>query len=390
VTRQIVVAGGGPAGAAAACLLAQAGRDVLMLERGTAATLKVCGEFLSSEAVAYLGRLGVNVAALGGQPLGRLRLVSRTATVEAALPFRGVGLSRATLDAALLRHATACGAEVQLGTAIGQVRVGSPIAIDIGAAGPVLATTLFLATGKHDLRGVRRKPCFAPDDLVGFKTHLRLSAAQQRALAGNVEVVMFPDGYAGLQPVEGGAANLCLLIERARLLRAGGTWEGLLVDLLRHEPHLAVRLETAVPLSERPASVYRVPYGFVHTPSPDDPARVFRLGDQIGVIASFTGDGMAIALHSAAVAVACFVGGRSAFSYHRQMRYDIAGQIWRASALYRLGRESTGQRLLLYLAATWPVGLVRAGAALTRVPPRSVARAWSHVAAWPSAQGSAA
>ena len=111
---------------------------------------------------------------------------------------------------------------------------------------------------------------------------------------------MFPDGYAGLRPVEGGAANLCLLVDRARLRDAGGTWDGLIADLRRREPHLAIRLDGAAAMSERPVSIYRVPFGFVHEPGSDHPDGVFRLGDQMGVIASFTGDGMSIALHSAA------------------------------------------------------------------------------------------
>jgi flavin-dependent dehydrogenase len=112
---------------------------------------------------------------------------------------------------------------------------------------------------------------------------------------------------------------------------------------------------------------------------------VFRLGDQMGVIPSFTGDGMSIALHSAVVAAACLLDGRSCRAYHTRMRRDIAGQIGRASALYRLGRAPGGQRLLMRLATVWPRGLIGVGAALTRVPPRSVSLACASIAARPAA-----
>src|ERR1700722_6384429 len=65
MTRPIVVAGGGLAGAAAACLLSRAGRQTLLIERETQATDKICGEFISAEAQENYRSLGLNLAALG-------------------------------------------------------------------------------------------------------------------------------------------------------------------------------------------------------------------------------------------------------------------------------------------------------------------------------------
>jgi flavin-dependent dehydrogenase len=42
-TAEVVVVGGGLAGAGAACVLAKAGREVLILEREASATHKICG-----------------------------------------------------------------------------------------------------------------------------------------------------------------------------------------------------------------------------------------------------------------------------------------------------------------------------------------------------------
>ena len=58
----VLVAGGGVAGAAAACLLAQRGREVLLVERERGPHDKICGEFVSGEAVDALARLGIDVA----------------------------------------------------------------------------------------------------------------------------------------------------------------------------------------------------------------------------------------------------------------------------------------------------------------------------------------
>ena len=374
MTVPAVIVGGGLAGGATACLLARAGRPVLLLERDAGPAPKICGEFVSAEAAMYLRRLGIDLATLGAQPIGRLRLVRGRMTVRAALPFAGFGLSRQILDEALLRRAEACGAEVRRGQAVGLARTQGGIVLEAGTASEVRPSTLFLATGKHDLRGLRRRTRPRPEELVGFKLHLRLSPTQEHEMRGHVDVMLFPDGYAGLQLVEGGMANLCLLVGRERLRRAGGTWAALLDDLRRAEPHLDARLDGASPLAERPVSISRVPYGFVHAPSADDAPGVFRLGDQVGVIPSFTGDGMSIALHSAAVAAGAYLGGFDAAEYHRRIRRDIAGQIGRAGAMYQLARGALGQASLMRLAGVWPSGLGWA-AALTRVSPRALAHA---------------
>ena len=53
-----VVVGAGPAGSAAAAVLAEHGRSVLLLEKDVFPRHKVCGEFLSADALPSLDRIG--------------------------------------------------------------------------------------------------------------------------------------------------------------------------------------------------------------------------------------------------------------------------------------------------------------------------------------------
>ena len=240
MTSPIVIAGGGLAGGAAACMLARAGRPVTLIERQSQPTDKICGEFLSAEAQHYLSAIGIDPFALGGHKISSVRLVNGTSSVACKLPFAGAGLSRRVLDEALLHHAAQSGADVRRGHTLTLRQDRNPIILDLGDDEEIRPHTVFLATGKHDLRGLRRKSK-APSDLVGFKLHLHLDPAQTAALAGHVEIIMLPDGYAGLQLVENGKANLCLLVATARLQKAGNTWEGLLEHLVQTEPHLHTR-----------------------------------------------------------------------------------------------------------------------------------------------------
>src|SRR3546814_1820841 len=86
-------------------------------------------------------------------------------------------------------------------------------------------------------------------------------------------------------------------------------------------PLLRERLEGAEPLLTRPLAVARIPYGFLHTPGSAD-GGVYRLGDQAAVIPSFSGDGMAIALHSGIAAADSFLAGSAAADYHMRLRSE--------------------------------------------------------------------
>jgi len=360
---QALIAGGGVAGAAVACLL---GPGSLLVERERTAHDKICGEFVSHEAQSYLDRLGIDPQALGAARIHAVRLVHGDRMAQAALPFQGLGLSRRTLDAAMLAHAEQAGAVLLRGHAVRSV---SPLGLEVEGQGRLSAPAVFLATGKHDLRGLRRQPQQAPEDLIGLKMYFALNPGQRAELAGHVEMLLFRGGYAGLQLIEGGVANLCLLVNRTQFKTAGSAWPGVRQYLEQACPHLARRLRGATELLDRPLTIFRVPYGYVHAAEPADWPGLYRLGDQMGVIPSFCGDGISIALHSAFAAVRAYrESGTTA--YHQRMRQDLMGQIDRAGWLYRAGRAQPG--LAVAAARAWP-GALRWIARLTRVPPWALA-----------------
>ena len=235
----ILIAGGGLAGAATAIALAQAGRKVTLIEREAVPTHKICGEFLSAEAQISLSRLGFNCRTLGGERITHVRLIRGNRSITAKLPFEGLGLTRKTLDESLLRHAAAAGVSVQRGHAVQRISLDGGLHVEVDRSPPLNPETLFLATGKHETRGVARDG--KPSRLVGFKTYFRLSPAQHMALAGHVELFLFPGGYAGLQRVENGQANFCLVVEAGLLARAGSKFPALLAHLQNICPQLAAR-----------------------------------------------------------------------------------------------------------------------------------------------------
>lgn len=373
MSEAALIVGGGPAGAAVACLLAAANRPPLLIEREAEPRHKVCGEFLSWEAQAALGALGVDLEALGASHITRLRLIHGHDIAEAALPFTARGLTRRALDAALLARAETLGARVLRGVAVRAITAdGAGLKVEADTTQQVDA--LFLASGKHDVRGQKRDARGTVDDLIGFKSYVRLSDAQAQALDGYIEVMLFDGGYAGLQRVENGLANLCLLVTRRRFARVAKRWPDLLAALAEETPHLAARLDGAVEQLARPLTIAGLPYGFIHRPNSADPIRLFRVGDQLGVIPSFAGDGLSIALLSGAAAARAWLRGQDARTYHDAMTPLLHWPIGLAGALYRAGASPAGRALMLRAARVWP-GLMRFAAAHTRMSAAMLAKA---------------
>ena len=375
-TENAVVIGAGLAGSAVACRLASAGLAPLILERDRQPRHGVCGEFLSIEAQAELASLGVDLDQYGASRITALRLVHGAAVAEVNLPFMGRGLSRKVLDEAVRREAVRAGARLVRGAAVRSLTAGpAGISLEAGRLGEIRARTVFLASGKHDIRGAKRIGGQLRDDFIAFKTYFALTAPQHAALDGVVEIVLFRGGYAGMQLVEDGYANLCLLVTRSRFNRAGGSWDALLAELCREAPPMAERLEGASVLLDRPLAVYQIPYGFLYRPHPSDAKGLFRLGDQVGVIPSLTGDGMAIALHSARVAASFYLTQRhSGSTFHRQIRADIGLQIRVACAVQTANRWGGGQRALVEACRAYP-DLARRLALWTRIPAAARERA---------------
>ncbi len=100
---EVLILGGGVAGCAASIALARKGRSVTLIEREPTPRHKVCGEFLSGEALEDLHALGIDVASLGAVPIDYVRLAARQARREGSVAFsREASLTRKALDTALI------------------------------------------------------------------------------------------------------------------------------------------------------------------------------------------------------------------------------------------------------------------------------------------------
>ena len=343
-----LVIGGGLAGSMVAMRLAIAGCRVTLVERERSAHHKVCGEFLSSEAVEYLRQAGLEPLDFGAATIRRLRLSASRRVVEAALPFTALSLSRHVLDEEMLARVSDAGCDVRRGVHVEKLTNSGNLWFAQTSGGESLrAQTVFLANGKHDLRGWNRTQG-KHNDLIGFKLHWQLAQAQTEALRDCIELFLFQGGYGGLSLVEKDVANLCLVVQRAAMRRFGG-WPQLLAAVIDENLTVCRRLQSAKPLWERPLAISPIPYGYLAECS----SGLWCIGDQAAVIPSFTGDGMSIALHSATLAAQMYLAGESADRYSRQLCLEVSHGMSLATFISRamvtdLGRELAPLGLSLF------------------------------------------
>lgn len=347
-----LIVGGGPAGSAAAITLALGGARPLLIERHAEPRDTVCGGFLGWDALAALQRLGVDPWALGAQPIRSVRIIAGNRVIERPLPAVAAGLSRQTLDRALLARAAALGIEIRRGIAVRRIE-GDIVHL---ADGPTLtAEAIFLATGKHAVRGSPR------EHLPGeTRLGLRTTLSDRPDLAGWIELHLIDGGYVGLLRQDDGRINLSLSIAADRLSQAGGSPDTLMAMLAEEAPHLADRIGGAADW----AAVAAVPYGW--RASATAPG-LFRLGDQAAVIASVVGDGIAIALASGRAAAEAWAAGGAAAAPAFQRAF--ATRALRPIAIAELARGAAERPKLAAAVLTMLrlPGTVKMAARLTRI-----------------------
>ena len=360
---EVLILGGGVAGCAASIALARKGRSVTLIEREPTPRHKVCGEFLSGEALEDLHALGIDVASLGAVPLNYVRLAAARRAAEAPLPFPAASLTRKALDTALIAEAIAAGVHIERGRSVQSLgrTTGDLWQAKLDDDTVYQAPTVFLATGKHDLRG-RGRPK-DPHQWVAFKMYYRLNAFQKTDLAGASELTLYSGGYGGIQPVEEGITNFCCVVKRRYLAQAGLRWEGLLAKMQRDCPHLAMRLSGAEPLLEKPITIAHIPYGYLRRTTEDG---LYCIGDQAAVIPSFTGDGISIALHTARRATAAYLSAEPAPVFQPKLRSAMLPQMRLAEVAANGLTNGVARAVLPLCLRIWP-GAMRVTAKLTRV-----------------------
>ncbi|HEX6097863.1 MAG TPA: NAD(P)/FAD-dependent oxidoreductase [Thermoanaerobaculia bacterium] len=277
---QVAIIGAGPAGSTLAALLASRGVDVTLFDKEAFPRDKLCGEFLSYDALPILEPLGVlaEIDRAGAPRIERCRVVgARTYEFEFPHPARGV--SRLFLDDLLVRIAIARGAKVRTET-VAELPKARVVA---GAWG---------RWGRFDQQ-LARSFVNTRDRNFGFKRHY--TANRQPPTANHIDLYSFGRGYLGVNAIEGNLTNICGLVHASRLAGHKGRWDAFVEQLRAEEPRLEELYSRHEPAQEHFLSSEPV----IFRARSAVEGGVFMVGDASGVIDPLTGNGMAMAIQSA-------------------------------------------------------------------------------------------
>jgi len=297
------VVGAGPAGSAAAAVLASRQRRVLLLEKDRLPRRKVCGELLSVRARPSLDRLGVlgEVEAIAS-PIhrGELHLASGRA-IPFSLPAPALGISRFSLDALLARRAAGLGADVRCGArVVGIEQNASGFVVRWAGAGgsdpgAAEASAAIGAWGRWDALDRAREHRFGRERA----RYLGWSVDYHGGHREDVRLYLFPGGYCGLSPVEGGRVHLAGVVsERLRRGLEPG-WSAVIAHARRGNPGLDRDLGR-LDGREDGEALGTGPVYFTRKPPASGGAIL--AGDAAGVLDPFSGEGQASALASGILA----------------------------------------------------------------------------------------
>ncbi len=307
----VLIAGAGPAGSAAAVHLARAGWRVVVVDRAAFPRDKPCSEYMSPEAVRLLDRLGVvaDLEAAGAVALEGTTVVGARGSRLTGLfreagprPFRPAGLSlpRRILDARLVRAAREAGAEVRERTRVegllydGGAVAGALVRDADGRHSPIRARLTIGADGLGSLvaRRLGRQRRSHPER-VAFVAHLGGIAGMGRT----AEMHVSEAGYVGLNRVGAELYNVALVVPQARAAGARGDATRFFFDALETFPGVRGRID-----ARRLEREVLVTGPFASRASRVSGPGALLVGDAADFFDPFTGQGIFSALRGAELA----------------------------------------------------------------------------------------
>jgi flavin-dependent dehydrogenase len=284
----IIVIGGGPAGATAAAFCAQKGLAVAVIEHKRFPRRKVCGDVLNPNVWPTLERLGVagKIRDLSHHTItGALFTTSAGASLD--IPLHARAIRRSLFDDVLLQHARDCGALVVEGEAALEI---SPMReVVTRSSRHVSRKGIIAADGRHSIAARRSTPAH---DRIAFQAHFRAPVN----LDDRVQLHLFPGGYGGLVRLDDGQVNICIVTDRAgaqlhddcEALFARTVWRNRHFRALGISPEPLEPLQSAHPLVTQPNQPYR--------------DGVWLAGDALRTTEPFTGQGIYFALRTGELA----------------------------------------------------------------------------------------
>jgi len=357
----VAVVGAGPGGIAAALTAHRLGCSVVCVDKATFPRDKTCGDGLTTGALRDLEALGLTRAELLGAGATRVRetvLVSPSGRqVSLPLPtdngIHAAVIARRDLDAALVTLARRRGVDVREQCAVEKVAPrDTEVELLLSDSRTLRARHVIAADGHWSMIRRAVEPD-APRDLGEWHAVRQYFAdVNDERLWVLFERDLLP-GYAWVFPLPDGGANVGFGVLRADG-RSGKALKALWPELLSRRVLRDVLGPDARPTE--PVRAWPIPTRY--EPERLAHGRVLFAGDAAGVVDPMTGEGIAQALETGALAAESVVGGGEPDAVAARYRKSVSRRLGRdlrfASALQSLLRYPVGARAAIGAAALTP------------------------------------
>ncbi|WP_291727559.1 NAD(P)/FAD-dependent oxidoreductase [Bernardetia sp.] len=310
-TTQVTIVGGGLAGLASSIRLARKGIEVILVEKNTYPFHKVCGEYISNEALGYVKSLGVNPFDFGAVSLDRFWLTSPSGNkLELDLPLGGFGISRYTLDYELSKVAKKEGVKIWERTFVKEIQKNNELLMINDklnektnnentfliktSKGNIKSQIVIGSYGKRSNLDNKLQRNFSNKNFpyIGVKYHIKTDLIPSNVIA----LHNFWRGYCGISRIEDDKFCFCYLSHKDNLTDFKKV-ENIEKQLFTENPFLSKILKEAEFLYEKPEIINQISFSPKKLIEDD----ILMCGDSAGMITPLCGNGMAMALHSSKI-----------------------------------------------------------------------------------------
>jgi menaquinone-9 beta-reductase len=289
--RNIVIVGGGLAGLISSIQLIRAGIPCTVIEKKSYPFHRVCGEYVSNEALPFLSSSGLYPQEIELPKINFFESSSvQGRTVKLKLDLGGFGISRYTFDNHLFQIAQREGVSFMLNTEANAIMFKDERFEIETSARRLFADVVIGTFGKRSRIDIQQNRSFISkrSPFVGVKYHVRTNHQDNLISLHN-----FPGGYCGICNVDGGLTNVCYLSHRNNLKQSGNIAE-MEKRILYQNPLIRSIFTGSDFLFSKPEVINEISF---ETKAPVE-NHIMMAGDAAGMIVPLCGNGMAIAIHS--------------------------------------------------------------------------------------------